>query len=185
MDINLYTPVALCLSPQLHPSMNSNCFLPARLLVMLTLSFQVVLSIAQFPYVAPEALTSGGNHFKTINLHLDYTFGEFMVKTLDGSSRLTQGFQQPGLESITPVTDPSFNGKIEMYPNPFAEVLYVKVEDTGIFKLILSDIQGRIITHSSFSGQIKIAVDGLASGIYVVHLEQSENRIQSSLFIKK
>ena len=141
-------------------------------------------SIGQAPAVKPQVLASGGAHFQSSSLHLDYTLGEFMVKTLDGSERLTQGFHQPGLEFITHVLDPFFENKIKIYPNPVSEFLAIIIEEEGNYEIQISDLQGRTIKSIAGDMQLRLSLQDLAPGMYVLTISHHHQLIQAALIDK-
>ncbi|MEO6130782.1 MAG: T9SS type A sorting domain-containing protein [Saprospiraceae bacterium] len=135
-------------------------------------------------FAKPQVLSSGGQHFATANTHLDYTLGEFMVQTLDGIFRLSQGFHQPGLEAITEVVNPFFDGKIDIYPNPTSGLLRINLHVDGKFEMNIYDLQGRQMMQEVFSITTLLHLDQLYPGPYLLNITHHGYRVSASLINK-
>jgi len=90
---------------------------------------------------------------------------------------------------ITDTDNPIRKEKIEIYPNPAHEQLYLYFDSEKIpSEIIISDITGKIILKKTYSNKyfskvIKLNVSSFAKGIYIVHFKYS-NFFQSDFFIK-
>ena len=77
--------------------------------------------------------------------------------------------------------------KINVYPNPVSDVLFVNVGDIRINEIIISNIAGNIVHQNNpknHSAEYSINVGNLSSGVYIITLK-SDNRISTSKFIVK
>ena len=71
----------------------------------------IIVSTAYSQQVSRYVVSSGGNYSTVSGISLSSTIGEPMITTLETASLiLTQGFQQPGIESPTIVIDNPLNG---------------------------------------------------------------------------
>ncbi|TNE53930.1 MAG: T9SS type A sorting domain-containing protein [Bacteroidetes bacterium] len=61
------------------------------------------------------------------------------------------------------------NGSINVYPNPFGQLLVVELEDVSKAEIEIRDVQGKLINHwTCFQGQNEINTEQLSPGIYFV-----------------
>lgn len=60
--------------------------------------------------------------------------------------------------------------KLEVFPNPATEVLYIKVDENA--HAVLADISGKIILEQELvAGQQSLAISGLSQGIYLLKVQ--------------
>ena len=124
--------------------------------------------------------SSGGSYFDGVNFEVDYTLGEFAILTMNNSNNiLTQGFQQPFLDSWINVMENSENGiSISYYPNPTNANLTLSISNSSNreFSIGLYDILGQCIHQqtivSKFDGFLKMEIDmrSCATGNYYMRI---------------
>ena len=73
-----------------------------------------------------------------------------------------------------------------LFPNPVMDKLYVNVQDKVQFINVV-DLSGRklITAQNSINGLTEINTSALESGIYILQLIDSNNKIKNLKFIKK
>lgn len=72
---------------------------------------------------------------------------------------------------------------IEIYPNPFSDVLNIQFEDTPIVSFQLYDIYGRLIMDHQNANQ-NIDTSRLNSGTYMIALHTKDGRVYSEKLVK-
>ena len=75
-----------------------------------------------------------------------------------------------------------------VYPNPVIDYLYIElkskpVSENYIFKLL--DYRGRVIMNEAFKDNIRINVNDIASGIYVIHLYSELNFLHKKVIFSE
>lgn len=88
--------------------------------------------------------------------------------------------------SIEKNTEFSWN----LYPNPSADFLNINLPHNlnSSITAIISDLQGRELLNQNFNGhqnEISISINHLASGSYLIHIQQNGKRVGSKLFVKQ
>ena len=76
------------------------------------------------------------------------------------------------------------DSEIEIFPNPVIDKLYIYAgEGSNILKMY--DINGRLLHTSIFSDSIEIDMTGMAAGIYIFQLIQSNGNVTAKKIIKQ
>lgn len=93
---------------------------------------------------------------------------------LDGVCVLNWNYQEPETpESITIADDQL----ISLYPNPAADQVTITVAD-GLHALVLYDVTGRELQHSTFSGsQLTVNLQHISNGIYILRVDGNAQRL--------
>jgi hypothetical protein len=119
-----------------------------------------------------KVVASAGTTFTAGNLSLDWTLGEVIVDTYDEPGLgLTQGFHQPVYQLVAVKSIPTELGLITVFPNPFSDVLMVKMNFAAFEKgeMELVDNKGTSIWKKPFEGNEIIenySASSLPSGSY-------------------
>lgn len=129
----------------------------------------------------PDVIASCGSHFLVPGLHMDFTMGEFMVQTLNTNPRFTQGFHQPGLDMKVGFIHPSFTNTFRFYPNPTRDILYMTIDEAGVFEFQLFDLAGRVMKKENFSSSLAIELNALHAGIYPFAIYQNDKLLYSNI----
>jgi len=75
-------------------------------------------------------------------------------------------------------------GELAIYPNPVVDQLMIKNYESGIEKVAITDVTGKIIYNSSTLTGNSIDVSGYASGVYIIRFTTPEG-IVTRKFVKK
>ncbi|KAB1230728.1 BspA family leucine-rich repeat surface protein [Chryseobacterium viscerum] len=84
-------------------------------------------------------------------------------------------------QSLLGTSDLKIKGEISLYPNPAADIIYVKNANAKDFKIM--DLSGRIVLQGNVVNE-QINIQTLTPGNYILQLYSKEN-IQNLKFIKK
>ncbi|MEM7660587.1 MAG: T9SS type A sorting domain-containing protein [Bacteroidota bacterium] len=125
--------------------------------------------------LSPEVVAAAGDQFASSTLLLDWTLGELMTETYEGSPVLTQGFHQPLLQttSIEELADPL--GEIKVYPNPTSDRLFIEKEGAATLQVMVWDLSGRMLLRQSVSGPLgELDLAHLPAGVYVLRLSDGQ-----------
>ncbi len=88
-------------------------------------------------------------------------------------------------ESSTGINDNKDNHKFNVYPNPFSDELTIEMrEDMEKASFELLNSVGQIVKHGSFIGKTLINTSNLASGVYLIKLQQG-NTFEVKKLIKE
>jgi len=133
--------------------------------------------------------TSGGTGPEMSSLV--WTIGEVAVSTITGNgSMITEGFHQPSLH-VEPLDAniASPNIGISVYPNPFSDVLLVKLNETFTDgRAILYDLSGREVFKTSLdneSMESRLDLSKLAAATYILSVNIEDTQISSSFRVIK
>ena len=77
--------------------------------------------------------------------------------------------------------------QISVYPNPSSEnpILFITSDDINDLSYILVDITGRTITSQKIMHkQTLIPIEGLAEGVYIIHVRKGKQDVKAIRFIK-
>lgn len=128
---------------------------------------------------SPSVIAAAGGNGVTNELSLEWTIGEvFAGSSSDGSTLLTQGFEQPLLlvSNLTPMAaKPVLNVQSGVYPNPVTNVLNVKTNSpfNERVNVALLDLQGKILVStpatSGYNVQ-QISMEKYPAGIYLLRV---------------
>ncbi len=126
-------------------------------------------------------VATSGSSYQMKDIFLDWTLGEVVIQFLDNpSTLLSQGFHQSAysLTSINPI--PVTVGIMLVLPNPFSDVLEVKMTYQEIKKgqVELFDINGKQLWKKPFEGMEiveKHSTSSLPSGQYYFVVSLSED----------
>lgn len=156
-----------------------------------------LLTIAAFAFMGalkaqslvPQVVSSSGGSGQNAQGSLDWTIGEPVTATVsDGSSTLTQGFQQPTLLIATSINENNLSANLLVYPNPTADYVILKfdaaMEQQYNFKIF--DMAGKLINQGKATPtNPKISFEGLASGQYNVSIISANSKTQNISIIKQ
>jgi hypothetical protein len=85
-------------------------------------------------------------------------------------------------------TDPISNfNKIEVYYNSAEQTIVIELKQNQSNQLLtieLFDMQGRMVTKKMFSGNYKINISSLPKGVYIYHLLQNNQQLNSGKVLK-
>ena len=156
---------------------------PKILIPLLILTSISKATIAQTK-LDPQVIASSGQHLENSTVHMDFTLGEFMVRNVKGNSQITQGFQQSQLSMMIPVIEPSFEGKIVVFPNPVPATLTISVQQEGTFVVRIYNLPGTVVLQKQFSGTAYIDMKMLAPGSYGLIITSGNNPLYTSIIEK-
>lgn len=144
----------------------------------------------------------GGSNYNS-NFQIDYTLGETITASVQtGTFTITQGFQQPILDSTANPGDssntitPLHKSLVEytLYPNPASNEINIKLEsniNTSVYFNII-DIKGKVVYRSQkalalpLRLQQRFSVAQLAAGTYFLQiLDSNHNPVASIKWIKQ
>lgn len=130
----------------------------------------------------------GGTYINTQdNLTLSYNVGEVNIGTMTaGGIQLGSGyFNSFDLEALS-VEELYEFGKIQIYPNPTSNILYIKSDVLNErYSLQLKNIEGKSMYDSSFENTSEINFSLLPSGIYFLTFTNNELKSTTQKIIKQ
>jgi hypothetical protein len=156
---------------------------------LLTISLIAFIGAVKAQTVMPELLSSSGGSGQNAQGSLAWTIGEPVTATVsDGTSTLTQGFQQPTLLIATAQNEHNNLLSLFVYPNPTADYVMLKLDqsDDAQYNYRVFDSSGKLVNEgkANFS-QPSISFQGLAAGQYTISLLSPKLKQQSISIIKQ
>jgi autotransporter-associated beta strand protein len=102
----------------------------------------------------------------------------------------TTGFSQSGVIRVVSVIgfdDPAYSSKVEIYPNPVINRLFVNFpENTGTTTIIMTSLQGQVLYNSRQKNATSLEIDlsSFKEGIYILQIE-TEDEIAVKKIVKE
>ena len=131
---------------------------------------------------SPFLVTSSGGTLIQQNYNLCFSLGEIAIETLSQQDLVfTQGFHQENYQ-ITHISETSERHKINLYPNPTQDLLYVNCNIEESVNLKLKDTKGGVISLFSkvFGGEIQVLdLAPLPAGTYFLEIEFKHRKNQN------
>jgi hypothetical protein len=152
--------------------------------------FVLILLLYPLNLLSQDIVTTSGQFDTNTTGSLSWTLGEIVSETItDGTSFLTQGFQQPYTENVG-VFEQSNAPNIQLFPNPFhASFSIVSQNFEGRFHLKIIDNSGKIVHYQDIEfdhGKTEYLVTllNLASGFYQLHMQDEIERVMNCRIVK-
>jgi hypothetical protein len=156
---------------------------------LLTIAAFALIGAVRAQTVMPQVVSSSGGSGQNAQGSLDWTIGEPVTATVsDGTSTLTQGFQQPTLLIATSQNQNSEFFNLLVYPNPTADYVTLKLNQNNQqqFNFKVYDSVGKLVNEGkASSNNPNISFQGLASGQYTISLTDNQLKSQSISIIKQ
>jgi hypothetical protein len=159
---------------------------------MRTLITLVALICSVGVYAQETLLTSGGDATGAGGSS-SYTVGQVVYTTATGTNgSVAQGVQQPYEISITAgVKETTINLEMNVYPNPTANYLQLKVDaSTSLSNQQLSyqliDLQGKVIENKKVvEAKTSINMEALPKSIYFLNVTRDNQTVKTFKVIKQ
>jgi len=112
-------------------------------------------------------------------------YSNFVKIVLNGNNNFIINFFLTGdnIDYSVAQTELFANNKIEIFPNPFEEELYIK-SDIYPLELKIYDINGRLIIFEKITENQTILTENIESGLYISVLSHNDNIISRKIMIK-
>ncbi len=154
----------------------------------------LVSASSKAQYSQLYVISSAGDTYSSNNLVLSWSVGELVVETLESDNIiLTQGFHQGLLNALSiQEADNSDIEKIEIYPNPASEFIYVKL-NKEMFKvqelpdkIALYNNQGKLLFMQPIVDiNTTINIKQYSSGIFYLRFSSSSSNYSKTYIIQK
>ena len=83
----------------------------------------------------------------------------------------------------TNITTSLSDENIEIYPNPFSDIIFVSASDGGSIEI--TDVSGKVVYYSTLSTGInEISTSHFSKGLYVVKIQNEDKSIQTFKIVK-
>lgn len=156
---------------------------------LLTIAAFALFCAARAQTVMPQVVSSSGGSGQNAQGSLDWTIGEAVTATVtDGTSTLTQGFQQPTLVIATSQNENNDVMHLLVYPNPTADYVTLKLDPSGTQQINYKvyDSAGKLVNEGkATSNQSNISFQNMASGQYTISLTDNQLKTQHISIIKQ
>lgn len=122
-----------------------------------------------------NVIGTAGTYSESGTASLSWTIGEAVVETVsDGTTTLTQGFQQGNLSVSLLINETELNNKIKVYPNPVTDNLFIETTEKDLtFRLI--NINGQVVkTGQVLNQKEQIDFTVLPKGTYILKLDNNK-----------
>lgn len=163
-----------------------------RLIFILFLWFGIQKIYSQ--EIAISVIGSAGDYKSISGYSLSWTLGETMTETFTKDDiHLTQGFQQPDLETESGFYEQQGEWSVSAYPNPVNQDLIISfqnIEESPLIHITITDIMGRIVILKELkdvpvSYEYRLNMEHLTRGIYILKVYTQDYRMQRLFKIEK
>lgn len=103
-------------------------------------------------------------------------------RTMDSFGRYSQ---TNIVDEVTLSTESFTHSGIRIYPNPVENELNINLADSGRSRLIIHDIQGKLMLDTVVEATAKIDIGSFATGIYTAYFWKEQNQIYVVKLIKE
>jgi hypothetical protein len=156
---------------------------------LLTIAALALMGTIKAQTVMPEVFSSSGGSGQNAQGSLAWTIGEPVTATVsDGTSTLTQGFQQPTLLIATAQNENIDAQNLIVYPNPTADFITLKFDHSkeAQYNFRVYDSTGKLVNEGkATTANPNISFQGYASGQYSISLQSPSLKQQSTSIIKQ
>tara|TARA_B100000674_G_scaffold44090_1_gene30573 strand:- start:95140 stop:95646 length:507 start_codon:yes stop_codon:yes gene_type:complete len=137
-------------------------------------------------FAQQDIVSTQGDSYSNSNNTIDFTIGEPVIETVsDGTNDVTQGFHQTQL-TITSVKDYETDFILNVFPNPTAQLLNVKVQQINNESYQIFDINGKLVLEGKLSNtNTVIDMAGLAEGTFILSIVRANQPVKSFQIIKQ
>ena len=148
------------------------------------------LLCAAFSIQAQETIPASGGNATGSGGTSSYSVGQLAYHTDTGSGgSSSQGVQQSfEIFTLSNSELKTVTLKASMYPNPTTDYVILALADSKLTGLsyAMYNIQGKIVTKGTVSQKnTEIGMQGLASGTYILKVNQANNELKTFKIIKK
>ncbi len=135
-----------------------------------------------------QVISSAGEYFDNGTYSLSWTLGEPVIETYEqGGTKLTQGFQQPILVSVSIYEHPELNFDISAFPNPTSDFLNVVITNGTYDQMsyLLFDVTGKLLDSKQIvSEQTEVIFAHLPIAVYYVMIMQRDKELKTFKVVK-
>jgi len=147
-----------------------------------------ILFATQLIYSQESNLASGGDALGTGGSS-SYSVGQLFYTTITSNDgTVIQGMQQNlELFTLSNAELTTVQLKAVMYPNPTTDYIVLALTDANLTDLsyAMYDIHGRVLTKGLVTNEnTQIGMQGLATGIYILKVNQNNNKLKFFKIIK-
>lgn len=136
---------------------------------------------------AQESSNSSGGDASGSGGTIAYSIGQTVYTYTSGSNgNANQGVQQPyEISTTVGINETVINLEMNVYPNPTANYLTLKVEKTEGLTFQLYDLQGKVITNKKVnSATTKVAMENLPIATYFLNIVKNNQVVKTFKIIK-
>lgn len=138
---------------------------------------------------AQESVNSGGNDAFGTGGSMAYTFGQVAYTNQEGTSGIVQQGVQHAYEIYSiGVINEELSYSLTLFPNPTVDAVTLKINEEfpENLRLELFDLNGKKVMNKQITDSLTlIDMSGFAPSVYILHVINSSQKVQSFKIIKK
>ena len=167
------------------------CLLKTKKDLVMKRLFTLLLLLFVFVYnsQAQENIPASGDYATGSGGSSSYSVGQLVYTTNTGSGSVTQGVQQSfELVTLSNTELTTVNLTAVTYPNPTSDYVVLAISDANLTNLsyVVYDLQGRALAQGqSIPSNTQIDMQSLATGTYVLKVNQNNQELKTFKIIKK
>lgn len=138
---------------------------------------------------AQQTIVASGADMASQDGVVNYSIGQVLYTDInDTDNTVWAGVQQPfEVSEVLSVKEENIDHKLEIYPNPVVDVLYVNMgAENKKLSYTLYDALGRVVRKGAFSEQLStLNMDDLPAAMYFLLLKNNSVSVKVFKLIKK
>ena len=155
---------------------------------LLLLSALLIFGFVSAQSISKQVIAPSGSTMSNGDNQLSYTAGEVVVGGMtaeDGSFQLGNGYY-PSLDlQALSIESPTTNLLVKVYPNPTKEVIFITHPSSNSFKVLISDLTGKVLLRKEVGKQEPISVERYPTGTYLINVTTEDKKTNSYKIIKQ
>ena len=155
---------------------------------LLLLSALLIFGFVSAQSISKQVIAPSGSTISNGDNQLSYSAGEVVVGGMtaeDGSFQLGNGYY-PSLDlSVLSIESPTTNLLVKVYPNPTKEVIFITHPSSNSFKVLISDLTGKVLLQKDVGKQEPINVERYPNGTYLINVTTEDKKTNSYKIIKQ
>ncbi len=128
---------------------------------------------------------SGGENFITIGNFLSDSLTDTLVYNPAGYDRAYYYIDDVSVTFVTQTPEYDSGNKVQVFPSPFSNELFVQCDKPGSMSLVLYDIHAKTVLNSQITQSMKLDTQKLNKGIYFFTLSDDLGIIKMGKIIKE
>jgi len=162
-----------------------------RTITLTLISFAFVINFTNAQTITPQVVATSGGYMLNGGYSVSWTLGEPVIATAqNGSTTLTQGFQQPSYNVLSITTQTIEGFEVNVYPNPSSDFVVIDwtTDLQNMIYITLFDMAGKMISEQSFAAtqdKVSLNMSKLASAQYLLEVKTQNNSVTKIFRITK
>jgi hypothetical protein len=129
--------------------------------------------------ISKQVIGPSGATYENGNNKLSFTAGELVVGAMtdkEGTYQLGNGYYPSLVLSTLTISRPDLQLKVNLFPNPVTESIYITHPKEQYFNVIITDLNGKKILQKTHQKQQPLIVKSLTKGVYIFTVTTKDSK---------